>query len=107
MPDEMPPSTSTSAPAELSLRLTAETTAPAVARRAVERKLEPWIDRQVLDSLRLLISELVTNSVRHADIGRTGRIDLRVQLHPDCVRVEVDDPGPGFVVPGQLPCGSG
>jgi anti-sigma regulatory factor (Ser/Thr protein kinase) len=50
----------------------------------------------VLPDLQLLVSELVTNSVTHADFDAGQRIELRVRVEPDRVRVEVQDPGPGF-----------
>jgi anti-sigma regulatory factor (Ser/Thr protein kinase) len=52
----------------------------------------------VLDDVRLLISELVTNSVRHGGaIGPRG-ITLRTSFVDDAVRVEVTDKGVGFDV---------
>jgi anti-sigma regulatory factor (Ser/Thr protein kinase) len=50
----------------------------------------------MLDDLRLLVSELVTNSVRHAGQGPEGWVDVRVSTDGRGVRVEVCDPGPGF-----------
>jgi anti-sigma regulatory factor (Ser/Thr protein kinase) len=50
------------------------------------------------DDVRLLVSELVTNSVRHAALGSLGRIRVRAFTHPRRIRVEVDDSGPGFQV---------
>jgi anti-sigma regulatory factor (Ser/Thr protein kinase) len=50
----------------------------------------------VLETVRLVISELVTNSIRHADLGPRDRIDLHVSLTANGVRVEVIDNGRGF-----------
>ena len=47
--------------------------------------------------MRLLVSELVTNSVRHAGLGEGSRISLHIESRPEVVRVEVTDPGSGFV----------
>jgi anti-sigma regulatory factor (Ser/Thr protein kinase) len=44
----------------------------------------------------LLVSELVTNSVKHAGAGPGEPIDLELRASADKVRVEVGDPGPGF-----------
>ena len=53
--------------------------------------LDPDLDHTVC----LLVSELVTNSVRHA--GTEGdRIVLAARLASDHVRIEVRDRGPGF-----------
>jgi anti-sigma regulatory factor (Ser/Thr protein kinase) len=47
-----------------------------------------------LEKLRLLVSEVVSNSVRHGD--GAGPIELRITVNTSTVRVEVEDPGPGF-----------
>lgn len=46
--------------------------------------------------LRLLVSELVTNSVIHAPCDADATIGLSVDRRPGHVRVEVCDPGTGF-----------
>jgi serine/threonine-protein kinase RsbW len=48
------------------------------------------------DTVKLLVTELVTNSFRHARVGHDDQIELRVLATPRFVRVEVADPGPGF-----------
>ena len=63
--------------------------------RAALAALDGRIDRGALDDIRLLVSELVTNSVRHS--GAAGaRVALDVASHGDTVRVEVSDGGRGF-----------
>jgi anti-sigma regulatory factor (Ser/Thr protein kinase) len=47
----------------------------------------------------LLISELVTNSVRHAGLDATQPLQLSVTTDGAIVRVAVRDPGPGFRPP--------
>jgi anti-sigma regulatory factor (Ser/Thr protein kinase) len=47
----------------------------------------------------LVISELVTNSVRHAGLGASEPVQLSVGIEGDMVRVTVRDPGPGFKPP--------
>ncbi len=46
----------------------------------------------------LLVSELVTNSLHHADLGPDASIRVAIELddRSGVVRVEVSDPGPGF-----------
>lgn len=67
--------------------------APALARREVERlcaNLEP----EILPDVKLLVSEIVTNSVKY---GGEGNVRLLVDSeHPRHVRVEVVDQGDGF-----------
>ena len=79
----------------LERRVMAGPEAAGQARRALD-ELSPLLPPPILDDLRLLVSELVTNSVRHAKIRRGGQIHLTVTVADDVVRVEVIDPGPGF-----------
>jgi signal transduction histidine kinase len=68
--------------------------APWHARRAVE-ELGDAIDPAVRPDVMLLVSELITNSVKYGGVG-----DLRLQIEsvaPTRVRVEVVDQGAGFV----------
>jgi anti-sigma regulatory factor (Ser/Thr protein kinase) len=49
------------------------------------------------------VSELVTNGVRHAQLGDDAVIDLEVAVEPERVRVQVSDEGPGFDPPTSWP----
>jgi anti-sigma regulatory factor (Ser/Thr protein kinase) len=51
------------------------------------------LSRDVLDDVKLLVNELVTNSVKFAARGKIG---LKVVAADESVRVEVHDDGPGF-----------
>jgi anti-sigma regulatory factor (Ser/Thr protein kinase) len=53
--------------------------------------------------VRLLVSELVTNAVRHANLSDDDAIVLVVETVDRCVRVEVHDPGGGFVPRAPAP----
>ena len=69
-------------------------TAPGEARRAIER-LADRIAPDVVPDLKLLVSELITNSVKY---GGNGEVTLRVDAaSPRKLRVEVIDQGAGFV----------
>ncbi|HET9120908.1 MAG TPA: SpoIIE family protein phosphatase [Solirubrobacterales bacterium] len=68
---------------------------PAEARDALA-SLEGTLATQVYMDLRLLVSELVTNCVRHARLSPGDPIRLRVERSERMLRVEVTDPGPGF-----------
>jgi anti-sigma regulatory factor (Ser/Thr protein kinase) len=50
-----------------------------------------------LRDVRLLVSELVTNAVRHARLAPGDVIHLIVEIGARALRVEVHDPGGGFV----------
>ena len=70
-------------------------TAPAMARSAASRFAHTLGPDRKNDFL-LLVSELVTNSVRHAGPIPVDSIDLIVQIDDLRARVEVHDPGPAF-----------
>jgi anti-sigma regulatory factor (Ser/Thr protein kinase) len=80
---------------ELSVRFDRGPSAASAARNAL-LALESRVDGRVLDDIRLLVSELVTNAVRHAGAPRGGEIELDVSMEASSVRVEVADPGDGF-----------
>jgi anti-sigma regulatory factor (Ser/Thr protein kinase) len=61
--------------------------------------LEERLDPNVLFDIRLLVSELVTNCVKHARVGPEESIMLHVEIRDDDVRVSVVDEGPGFEPP--------
>jgi anti-sigma regulatory factor (Ser/Thr protein kinase) len=67
--------------------------APGIARREVE-KVAPAVDDGVLRDAQLLVSEVVTNSVKHS--GSEDPIRLRVWTRPRGLKVEVADGGFGF-----------
>ncbi len=66
--------------------------AAAEARRAIG-KLRADLDPPLMETLRLLVSELVTNSVRHT---AADSVTLRVAVGKAAVLAEVADTGPGF-----------
>jgi anti-sigma regulatory factor (Ser/Thr protein kinase) len=51
----------------------------------------------VLDVVRLLATELVTNSIRHAGLGRDDRIQVRAEIARGRLRLDVFDGGRGAV----------
>lgn len=71
------------------------TNTPTAAReaRAALAGLRTRLDAEVVDDMTLLVSELVTNSHRHGELGPGAAISLRVVSEGDVVRVEVEDPG--------------
>ncbi len=84
----------------LHLDLPASPTSVGEARDALEA-LAQEIGRDVLPDLRLLVSEMVTNAVRHSGADDGARVTLVAQRIPDCVRIEVHDGGPGFPAPDE------
>jgi anti-sigma regulatory factor (Ser/Thr protein kinase) len=53
--------------------------------------------------VRLLVSELVTNAVRHANLADGDVILLVIELADSTLRVEVHDPGGGFIPSAPSP----
>ena len=78
---------------DLSLTLAPVPDSVPTARHRLDSLAERLDERQ-LEELRLLVSEVVSNSVRHGE--GAGPIDLRITIGGSSVRVEVEDPGPGF-----------
>lgn len=86
-------------PAAVDLTLDLPSTAEsASAARDALAPLSERLDGPQLETVRLLVTELITNSVKH---GRTGEEAVRVTVTVDSarVRVEVKDGGPGFEPP--------
>lgn len=86
---------------EINFQLPPGEAAVTVARRAVD-ELGPHLTAHELADLRILVSELVTNSVRY---GQGRPVWLHALISEGRARVEVDDAGPGFEVPAELPRG--
>jgi anti-sigma regulatory factor (Ser/Thr protein kinase) len=81
-------------PGTLSFDIDRDVRAPAQARRAVER-FAAALDPSVVDDTTLLVSELITNSVKYGGEGAI-RLILRSE-DPRHVHIEVVDQGVGFV----------
>lgn len=64
--------------------------------------LRPSVDDALVDDAALLVSEIVSNSVRHAGLRAADAIQVRVRGSNSTLHVEVVDPGPGFD-PESLP----
>lgn len=85
--------------------------APEFARRRVLSGLGQTLTSTSSDDVALLVSELVTNSVRYANVG-AGMIDVEVTLSLGLLRLAVTDPGgetlPRIIHPdGEHPGGLG
>jgi anti-sigma regulatory factor (Ser/Thr protein kinase) len=65
------------------------------ARTALDR-LQDTAPKELLDNVRLMVSELLSNSMKHAKLDAGDTIELHVSAESDQVRVEVVDAGPGF-----------
>lgn len=82
-----------SAPHDVVVGLPVDPKASGAARRLlVQEGIDPDLDHTVC----LLTSELITNCVRHAQMGDGDKIVLAARLTPEFARIEVRDSGPGF-----------
>jgi anti-sigma regulatory factor (Ser/Thr protein kinase) len=72
--------------------------APGAARTIVAQCLEERVAASGLDSARLLVSELVSNSVRHSGGPAGDELVVSVELMPDWFRIGVRDSGSGAVI---------
>jgi anti-sigma regulatory factor (Ser/Thr protein kinase) len=79
-------------PSGLRMRLGSGPDAAADARRAIA-ELRADLDPPLMETLRLLVTELITNSVRHTECDS---LTLRVAIGKSAVLTEVADEGPPF-----------
>jgi anti-sigma regulatory factor (Ser/Thr protein kinase) len=87
---------------DLSFELAGGPYAVTAARLALA-DLDSALDPSTAFDVRLLVSELVTNSVQHASVGAEDSIRLHVDIGGENVRVEVSDSGPGFELRDPIP----
>ena len=72
-------------------RFPGQTASAGSARRFTEAALQRWRCEDLLDDVKLLVTELVANAVIHAH----SEALVAVRLLPDAVRIDVSDDGPG------------
>ena len=77
--------------AELTVELPRNAEAPYLARRALADL--DGVDASLLPDLRLLVTELITNSVKY---GGDGPVTLQVTAGAERIRAEIIDQGVGF-----------
>jgi anti-sigma regulatory factor (Ser/Thr protein kinase) len=86
--------------AEIDLRLAPEPEVVTTARHALNQ-LTDLLPPEKLEDVRLVVSELVTNSILHAGLSADDQISLTVTVSDGAVRGSVCDPGPGFGMPSE------
>ncbi len=77
----------------ISLRLHGASGAPFRARRSVLSGLGGQLAQRRAADLALIVSELVTNSVLHANVGPDQTLTVECTALPDRLRITVTDPG--------------
>jgi anti-sigma regulatory factor (Ser/Thr protein kinase) len=83
--------------------LPADQNAPGAARIVVEHCLAGLAAPRVVDDAKLLASELVTNSLQHADLRDDDLVRVRVDLGAEALRVEIENPGTAGTVGVRSP----
>jgi anti-sigma regulatory factor (Ser/Thr protein kinase) len=68
----------------------------ASAARHTVAGLAPFLEPLVAENAQLLVSELVTNSLRHAGLPSEASIELSLRASAEVLMVEVADAGRGF-----------
>jgi anti-sigma regulatory factor (Ser/Thr protein kinase) len=95
--EDVPPAARTEGPEPVvRMRLGTDTRTPSAARHALAA-VRPKLGESRYRVCELLVSELVTNVVRHSDGDPSAAAsDMRIRVYSDRIRVEVRDDGPGF-----------
>jgi serine/threonine-protein kinase RsbW len=65
------------------------------------------VDGRVLADAELLVSELVTNSIRHAGLAADELVRVGAAVNDGVVRLEVDDPGSTGTIAARDPGAEG
>ena len=86
--------------AKIDLRLAPEPEVVTTARHTLDR-LADLIPPEKVEGVRLVVSELVTNSILHAGLSPSDQISLTVRVSAGSVRGRVCDSGPGFEVSSE------
>ena len=77
--------------------------APGAARMVIAHCITGLVTRRVLDDATLLVSELVTNSVRHGQLAEQDTVLLRIHLAADTLRLEIENSGTAGTVAAKPP----
>jgi anti-sigma regulatory factor (Ser/Thr protein kinase) len=73
------------------------------ARSEVTRRLAKLVTGGVLEDIRLLLTELITNALRHGAVSSDDEIGVKAEVTEGTVRLEVHDPGRNGVVAAREP----
>jgi anti-sigma regulatory factor (Ser/Thr protein kinase) len=92
---------------QLELTLLPGPSAASTARNALTRRFSNILTVRGLEDVRLLVTELISNSLRHAGLRNGDRVSLRAGVRDGHVRVEVRDPGRDGPVRKRDPHGRG
>jgi anti-sigma regulatory factor (Ser/Thr protein kinase) len=86
----------------IELDFLAAPTAATKARTEVTQRLANLLGASVLEDVRLLVTELITNALRHGKLTSGDHVSVKASITDDVVRIEVRDPGKdGDVAPRE------
>jgi serine/threonine-protein kinase RsbW len=92
----------------IELILPAAPAAATTARSEVTRRLAKRLTVGVLEDVKLLLTELITNALRHGKLRADDEIGVKAEVTDGTVRIEVHDPGRnGQVAPRNPGAGGG
>ena len=78
---------------EVELTFTPAPAAATKARTEVTERLAERLAASVLEDVRLLVTELITNALRHGSLTPGDRVSVKASVDEGVVRIEVRDPG--------------
>lgn len=78
--------------AKIRFTLPAKAVAPSIARGTLD-PLQRRLSEDSYYTIQLLVTELITNSLRHAQFTDQDAIDIQIDMNEDRTRVSVCDPG--------------
>lgn len=79
----------------IDMKLPAQPSAASQARQSLS-VLAGQISEETYEDVRILVTELVTNSVRHSGVANNDDVRVGIWTDPNRLRVEVADSGKGF-----------
>ena len=77
----------------IELTLPAVPTAITEARTKVTERLSRRIPIDALEDVRLLVTELITNALRHSAVRPGDNVSVKAEVSGETVRIEVRNPG--------------
>ena len=89
------------------MTLPAAPAAATTARSEVTRRLSQRVTVGALDDVRLLLTELITNALRHSDVAPGDEIEVKAEVGDRAIRIEVSDPGRNGPVEPREPGANG
>jgi anti-sigma regulatory factor (Ser/Thr protein kinase) len=73
------------------------------ARTEVTERLAQRLGKRTLEDVRLLVTELITNALRHGSLKNGDEVSVKASVDGGVVRIEVTDPGTGGEVAPRDP----